>query len=143
MAGQLRIGTSGWSYDHWEGAFYPEGLKASERLGYYAEQFPTVEINATFYRLPAEKTVHAWSDAVPDGFAFAVKGSRFITHFRKLADVGDSVSTFCDRVALLADRLHVVLWQLPAGMTIDLPLLDEHSKPKVETRPVPTAALKL
>lgn len=124
MAGHLRIGTSGWSYDHWDGAFYPEELKPSERLAYYAGRFPTVEINSTFYRLPAEKTVRAWRDSVGADFAFAVKGSRFVTHFRRLADVGDSVSTFCERAALLADRLHVVLWQLPAGMTIDLPLLD-------------------
>lgn len=124
MAGHLRIGTSGWSYDHWDGAFYPGGLKSSERLAYYASRFPTVEINATFYRLPAEKTVEAWRDSVPADFAFAVKGSRFITHFRRLAEVGDSVRMFCDRVELLGNRLHVVLWQLPAGMTVDVRLLD-------------------
>ena len=96
----VKVGTSGWSYDHWSGVFYPEHLSAAHRLAYYAERLPTVEINATFYRLPSEHAVRGWREAVPDGFAFAVKGSRFITHFRKLAHAEEATATFLDRIAL-------------------------------------------
>lgn len=121
----IRIGTSGWSYDHWEGAFYPPEVRPAERLAWYARRFPTVEINATFYRLPSEKTVGTWRDAVPSDFTFSVKGSRFITHYRRLEGVGESVESFCARVGLLGERLHVVLWQLPPDMTLDAERLGE------------------
>jgi len=121
---RIRVGTSGWSYDHWQGAFYPTGVKPSERLAWYATRFPTVEVNATFYRLPSEKVVRGWRDAVPPGFAFAVKGSRFITHYRKLVDVGDAVATFCGRLAVLGEKLRVVLWQLPPGLSRDTARLE-------------------
>ncbi|MBI5231060.1 MAG: DUF72 domain-containing protein [Coriobacteriales bacterium] len=120
----MRIGTSGWSYDHWRDVFYPEHLATAERLPFYAERFNTVEVNATFYRLPTEHAVRQWRDEVPEDFAFAVKGSRLITHYRRLADLGDSVETFMKRVSLLGKKLHVVLWQLPPNLHCDPELLD-------------------
>ena len=120
----LRIGTSGWSYDHWRGVFYPENLPASERLAFYAARFATVEIDATFYRLPSADTVARWRDAVPQDFVFAVKGSRFITHFRKLADTTDQVRAFLERMGLLGPKLGVVLWQLPPTLQRDDRLLE-------------------
>jgi uncharacterized protein YecE (DUF72 family) len=90
---------------------------------YYGARLPTVEIDATFYRLPSEKAVLAWRDAVPDGFTFAVKGSRSVTHFRRLGDVAEPVKAFMDRVGLLGDRLGVVLWQLPGNLKRDDALL--------------------
>lgn len=80
----IYIGTSGWSYDHWRGPFYPPGLPAEERLSWYARQLATVEINNSFYRLPEVHTLDQWRNAVPDGFMFSVKASRFITHMKKL-----------------------------------------------------------
>ena len=123
MPGTL-VGTSGWSYEHWRGGFYPDGVKPADRLRFYATKLPTVEIDATFYRLPSEKAVLAWREAVPPGFAFAVKGSRLITHFRRLREVDEAVDGFMQRLALLGETLQVVLWQLPADLTRDDALLD-------------------
>lgn len=120
---EIAVGTSGWSYDHWVGPFYPEHTAAARRLAYYAKRLPTVEIDATFYRTPSEKAVTAWRDTVPDGFLFAVKGSRYITQFRRLRDVAEPVAGFMERISLLGDRLGVVLWQLPRNMRRDDALL--------------------
>lgn len=120
----IRVGTCGWSYDHWDGPFYPEKLQADRRLRFYATRLSAVEIDATFYRLPSEQAVRTWRDEVPDGFVFAVKGSRFITHFRRLEGLGDSVDVFLERLSLLGDKLEVVLWQLPPGLERDDGLLD-------------------
>jgi len=122
--GGILIGTSGWSYEHWAGDFYPPGLPARERLAYYASRLPTVEINATFYRLPSESMVRSWRERVPSGFAFAVKGSRLITHIRRLEGVDEALALFVSRISLLGDALAVVLWQLPPSLTLDAPLLD-------------------
>lgn len=121
--GRIRIGTSGWSYDHWSGVLYPDRLGADDRLTFYASHFDTVEVDATFYRLPSERAVATWRDAAPDGFVFAVKGSRLITHFLRLGDVDEALATFLGRVSLLGDKLHVVLWQLPPNLPADLVLL--------------------
>jgi uncharacterized protein YecE (DUF72 family) len=121
----VRIGTSGWSYGHWAGDFYPSGLPARDQLPFYASRFPTVEINATFYRLPSESTVRAWRERVPPSFVFAVKGSRLITHQRRLQGVDESLATFLSRIGLLGDALAVVLWQLPPSQQIDTALLDQ------------------
>jgi uncharacterized protein YecE (DUF72 family) len=120
----IRVGTSGWSYDHWLGIFYPEHLPAKDRLAYYATRFSTVEINSTFYHLPSEQAVRAWRNAVPDGFAFAVKGSRFITHVHGLVNVESAVATFLQRMSLLGPALEVVLWQLPPNLHRNAALLD-------------------
>lgn len=122
--GRIKVGTSGWSYDHWVGPFYPSGLGSAHRLEYYAGRLATVEIDATFYRLPSEKVVRAWAAAVPDGFTFAVKGTRFITQFRRLRDTAEPVDAFMERLSLLGDKLEVVLWQLPPSLKRDDDLLD-------------------
>lgn len=121
----IRIGTSGWSYEHWRNRFYLDGLPSSAWLQYYAERFPTIEINATFYRMPSEKMVRTWYERTPPDFRFAAKGSRFITHFRKLRDASAPVESFVTRMRLLEEKLGVVLWQLPPDMTCDIELLDE------------------
>ena len=107
------IGTSGWNYPHWKGAFYPDDLPDDQWLGWYAERFDTVEINATFYRLPTVQTLDAWQDAVPPGFRFAVKASRYITHMKKLKDPRESTARFFEAIDRLGDRLGPVLFQLP------------------------------
>jgi uncharacterized protein YecE (DUF72 family) len=122
--GRIRVGTSGWSYDHWAGVFYPDHLPGARRLEYYASRFDTVEIDNTFYRLPTEHAVAAWRDTVPDGFAFAVKGSRLITHFRRLGDVDAALAEFLGRMSGLREKLAVVLWQLPPNLRADPALLD-------------------
>lgn len=124
MSGLVRVGTSGWSYDHWAGAFYPPHLPADKRLPYYSTRFPSVEINATFYRLPSDHAVRAWADEVPPGFVFSVKGSRFITHYRQLIGAREAAETFLSRVGLLGEKLEVVLWQLPPTLTADADALD-------------------
>jgi len=120
----IAIGTSGWSYRHWRGRLYPRGLPASDWLPFYAERFDTVEINATFYRLPTEVAVHRWREAVPRGFTFSVKGSRLITHARRLEHADRAVDTFFGRMSHLGDRLGCVLWQLPPGFVPELDVLD-------------------
>ena len=113
----ILIGTSGWSYRHWSGgAFYPKGLASGQWLEYYARRFATVEINASFYRLPGEAMVDRWHEIAPPGFAFAAKGSRLITHAHRLKDAAGSVETFMQRLGRLDEALAVVLWQLPPAM---------------------------
>jgi len=111
--GAIYIGTSGWHYDHWRGPFYPEELGADRFLAYYAQRFPTVEINNSFYRLPSERALRTWRDTTPPGFIFAVKGSRFITHMKKLQDPERSLAPFLERTALLGEELGPILFQLP------------------------------
>src|SRR5579884_4255867 len=94
----LHIGTSGWHYAHWRGIFYPEKLAASKWLDYYAQQFDTVELNSTFYRLPTENGLATWRDSSPSGFLFAAKGSRFLTHMKKLKDPAPGLAKFFERV---------------------------------------------
>jgi uncharacterized protein YecE (DUF72 family) len=110
---QLRIGCSGWTYKDWTGPFYPPGTKDRERLEYYATVFDTAEINASFYRLPSEATVEGWARRAPEGFVFAWKVSRFITHNKKLKDCADSVDLVFGRMAPLGDRYGPALIQLP------------------------------
>lgn len=109
------IGTSGWHYDHWRSTFYPEDLPAKRRFAYYAERFPTVELNATFYRQPKDSTWDSWRDTAPEGFRFAVKASRFITHIKRLADPEDSLDRFLGGARRLGDRLGPALYQLPGA----------------------------
>src|ERR1041384_6862845 len=95
------VGTSGWVYKGWGGTFYPPGLKKTDELSYYATRFNTVEINATFYRLPSEKTVRGWHQRAPKDFVFALKGSRFITQMKKLNVERESIQVFFERAKLL------------------------------------------
>ncbi len=111
--GQLRVGCSGWVYKDWTGPFYPPGTKDKDRLAYYASQFDTAEINASFYRLPSETTVEGWASRAPSGFLYAWKVSRFITHNKKLKDCADSVALVYGRMAPLGVHQGPSLIQLP------------------------------
>ena len=107
------IGTSGWVYKEWAGHFYPKGWPKKDEFGYYLRHFPTVEINATFYRLPSLKMVRGWHERSPEGFVFAVKGSRYLTHIRRLKDTGPGLRKYFNRLKPLGDRTGPILWQLP------------------------------
>ena len=95
--GEWRVGTSGWSYEHWKGLFYPEDLPKSRWFGYYTENFDTVEINYTFYSMPKAKTLERWYDITPDDFCFVLKMNRFVTHRKKLNSVEEDSARFFDR----------------------------------------------
>jgi uncharacterized protein YecE (DUF72 family) len=111
----VRIGCSGWSYRDWREGFYPPGTPASRWLAHYATVFDTVEVNATFYRLPKVETVRSWAEQVPAGFLFAVKGSRYLTHMKRLRDIGPGLERYWERIEPLREtgKLGPVLWQLP------------------------------
>lgn len=109
----LYIGTSGWHYAHWRGPFYPEKLPASQMLEYYTRHFDTVELNNTFYRLPVETGVKQWRDSTPKDFCFAAKGSRFLTHMKKLKDPEAGIGKFFERLRPLGQKLGPIVWQLP------------------------------
>jgi uncharacterized protein YecE (DUF72 family) len=115
----LYIGTSGWSYDHWKGPFYPEELASQDMLGYYAQRLRSVEINTSFYRLPERATFEHWRHAVPDGFVFSAKASRYITHMKKLKDPKASVRRFFTRAGALGRALGPILFQLPPRWSFD------------------------
>src|SRR5207244_3021455 len=110
---QVYIGTSGWSYKSWEKAFYPRDLPRARQFDFYATQFPTVEINLTFYRLPTPNMVEGWRKKAPPGFIYAVKGSRFITHMKKLANLDGALRKFFDHMQPMKSRIGPILWQLP------------------------------
>jgi uncharacterized protein YecE (DUF72 family) len=120
----ILVGTSGFDYRDWRGSFYPRFIRPSDRLAFYAEHFDTVELNVTFYRMPAASAFRGWRDAVPDGFVFAVKASRYLTHIRRLADPEEPVAFLMERAAELGDRLGPILLQLPPSLEIDLDRLD-------------------
>jgi uncharacterized protein YecE (DUF72 family) len=122
--GRTWIGTSGYVYRHWrKGVFYPPGLKVPDELAYYATRFPTVELNNPFYRLPTADMFARWREATPDHFQFAVKASRYITHIKRLREVGDEIALFMERAVLLGPKLGPILFQLPPNQQLDLPRL--------------------
>ena len=120
---RLLAGTSGYSYKEWLGRFYPEKLPASEMLRYYGERFTTVEINNTFYRMPAESMLVQWSEQVPEHFIFTLKAPRRITHDNRLRDTEAQVAEFLRRADALGSKLGVLLFQLPPYLKKDLPRL--------------------
>jgi len=121
VPGKIFIGTSGWNYKHWmNGKFYPRSCPQSEWLAFYSGHFSTVEINNSFYRLPAPETFAAWARKTPAGFIFAVKVSRFITHIKRLKDSKDSVKLFLAHSSRLEKKLGPLLFQLPPQMKIDM-----------------------
>src|SRR5436190_2755538 len=122
--GKLFLGTSGFSYDEWKGVFYPEEVKQKGRLAYYASQFPSVEINYSFRRLPSEKTLTEWRSQVPEGFQFTLKASQRITHFKRLADADEEVGVFLERARLLGNRLGPILFQCPPNLQFDKGLIE-------------------
>lgn len=121
----MYIGTSGFSYPHWKGVFYPPDTGERQWLDYYARHFSTVELNATFYRLPAEATFRSWAARAPGAFLYAVKLSRYITHIKRLREVRDPLELFTRRARLLGEHLGPLLVQLPPGLRPDLPLLED------------------
>ncbi len=116
---EIRVGTSGWSYDDWRGRFYPEDIAKTKWLEYFCKEFDTVEINNTFYHLPKNKTVKNWRDTVGDNFLFTAKASRYITHVKKLNDPEDSIDKFFDVINSFEDKLGLVLYQLPPNLHIN------------------------
>lgn len=121
---EIRVGTSGWNYDHWVGPFYPEDVPKKNWLRHYAQRLDTVEVNNSFYQLPDRSTFARWRDSVGEGFVLAVKGSRYVTHMKKLKDPAESIRRFCDRVDALGNALGPVLFQLPPRWRFDPERLD-------------------
>lgn len=123
--GKLYIGTSGYSYKHWRGVFYPEDLPSSKWLEYYIDYFSTVELNNTFYRLPKKEVFVSWKKRVPADFIYAVKASRFITHIKKLRDPKPPVKLFLGRAKLLKRKLGPILFQLPPRWGVNIKRLKD------------------
>ena len=123
----IYIGTSGWTYGDWQGRFYPPDITGTERLDYYVRHFDTVELNASFYRVPTEPMAASWNRRLPAGFHMVLKGSRLITHRRKIADVDEPLDFFLNRV-LPIETLKVILWQLPPSLHLDLDRLGNFLK---------------
>jgi uncharacterized protein YecE (DUF72 family) len=117
----VRVGCSGWQYDSWRGRLYPEGCPKRRWLEVYAEHFDTVEVNSTFYRLARREAVAGWVEQTPPEFLFAVKASRYLTHVRRLREIGDGIKRFYEPIEPLiaAGRLGPVLWQLPENFHRD------------------------
>jgi uncharacterized protein YecE (DUF72 family) len=118
------IGTSGYNYPEWKGSFYPADLASAKMLPYYAERFPTVEINYTFYRMPSEKLVGGWASQTPSPFKLTLKAPRRITHDNRLKNCAEPVSGFCRVAGTLGDKLGALLFQLPPNFRKDLAVLD-------------------
>ncbi len=120
----IRIGTSGWQYADWKGRFYPPGVPQRAWLPYFAERFPTVEINNSFYMLPKASSFVSWRERTPAGFVFTVKANRYITHLKRLKDPEEPVARLMERARLLGDKLGPVLYQLPPNFPADTERLE-------------------
>ncbi len=116
---RVYVGTSGWSYADWQGRFYPEGVKARDWLNYYAQKFCTVEVNATFYRIPTPAMIASWNARLPEEFHLVLKGARSVTHLARLENFATDLEIFLERIQPLK-RLQVILWQLPPSFHLDL-----------------------
>jgi uncharacterized protein YecE (DUF72 family) len=120
MVGTLRVGIGGWTYPPWRGTFYPAGLAQSKELEFAARTFGAIEINATFYGRQSPKSWSAWADAVPDGFQFAVKGSRYCVTRPRMADAGEGIGNFLAQgLSALGPKLGPILWMLAARRKFD------------------------
>ncbi len=124
MAGRVRIGTSGWSYRHWRERFYPPKMPVRDHFPFYAGHFDTVELNNSFYRQPPRERFAAWAAQAPDGFLFAVKGSRYLSHVRRLRVEQKSVDLVVKPARGLGDKLGPILFQFQANFSCDLDRLD-------------------
>ncbi len=124
MASAL-IGTSGWAYASWKGRFYPAGLPSGQQLGFYAKEFPTTEVNYSFYHLPRPETYAKWAAQAPKGFVFSVKASRLITHNRRLLHVEEAWQAFLRNALTLGPCLGPVLFQFPESFQCDLRRLND------------------
>lgn len=123
--GKIFIGTSGWSYKHWKGNFYPAEIKDKDKFSFYLKYFKTVEINNSFYHLPTEKTFRDWRAKTPKKFIFSVKASRYITHNKKLMTDDNSLDYFLSRAEKLREKLGPILFQLPPSWKLNLQRLEE------------------
>ncbi len=138
MTEHLHIGTSGWSYYQWKGAFYPEGMKQADWLTFYAQHFDTTEINYSFYHLPKPQTVLNWAAKVPEGFRFCAKISKTITHFAKLKETEELVKKFFESFGQIRQMLGPVLVQVPPSLKFDEALarpffeMLKHNQPEYE-----------
>jgi uncharacterized protein YecE (DUF72 family) len=130
------VGTSGWTYRHWRDLVYPHGLPQRDWLPWYAARFPTVELNASFYRLPTPAMVQRWRTVTPAGFRFAVKLSRYVTHIRRLRSADAELTRFLEIVRELGDRLGPLLVQLPPSLPRDDAALDGFLRTVPEEIPV-------
>ncbi|MFL6763209.1 MAG: DUF72 domain-containing protein [Sphingomicrobium sp.] len=124
----IHVGCSGWVYKHWRGIFYPEGLPQKRWFDRYAEEFDTVEINASFYRLPLAATFDGWRQKAPEGFRYAIKVNRFITHMKKLRDCEQAMNDFAALARRLKHTLGPLLYQLPPSLKLDLERLENFLK---------------
>ena len=126
-SGQLRVGTSGYAYKEWKGSFYPQKLADREMLSFYSQQFSTVEINYSFYRMPKESLLLQWAKTVPEGFRFALKANQKITHIKRLRDCESILKSFLEVASVLneGDHLGPILVQLPPNFKFDRPLLED------------------
>ena len=122
---RCRIGCSGFMYDGWKGVFYPGELPQKKWLSFYVNKFDTVELNITFHRLPKKEAFERWYKETPQDFSFSLKGSRFITHVKKLKDVELPLSTFFNTTAPLMEKFDIVLWQLPPNIKANLKVLKD------------------
>ncbi|SRR5581483_612487 len=121
---RVLIGTSGWTYPSWKGPFYPEDLPSARFLEFYAQEFPTTEVNYSFYHLPRPSTYEKWVAQVPEGFIFAVKASRLITHIKRLVDVGEPWRVFLQNARSLGLHLGPILFQFPPSLRCDCSRLE-------------------
>ncbi|WP_049750443.1 DUF72 domain-containing protein [Thermosipho melanesiensis] len=119
-----KIGTSGWSYDHWIGCFYHEKLPKSDWLKFYAKRFSIVEVNSTFYRLPFKNIVKSWDKKIPEIFIFSIKGPKKITHIQKLKEIDEFLKKFYERIEYIKSKTSNILWQLPPSLKKDEVLLE-------------------
>lgn len=124
MATRIHIGTSGWHYKHWVGTFYPPKWPASKMFGFYQQYFDTVELNNSFYRLPTVEAFRAWRNSAPSGFCFAVKGSRFLTHNKKLKEPEQALQNLLPRAEILGEKLGPILFQLPPKWKVNVERLE-------------------
>ncbi len=125
-SGRIHVGISGWRYPAWRGDFYPKGLPQRRELEYAAEHLRSIEINGSFYSLQRPSSYAAWRAETPDGFVFAVKGGRYVTHLKRLVDVDTALANFfASGVLALGPKLGPVLWQLPETLRFDAGVLDD------------------
>jgi len=126
---KVYIGTSGFSYPHWEkGVFYPSGLAKAKQLEYYSQHFQTVELNNSFYRLPSAKSFQSWRQRTPPDFVFAVKASRYLSHLKKLKDCRQPWKVFIKQTSLLKEKLGPILFQFPANWPVNSQRLEDFLK---------------
>jgi uncharacterized protein YecE (DUF72 family) len=120
----IHVGTSGFSYDHWKEAFYPKDVPKRSWLEFYSSRLDCVEINSSFYHLPRATTIASWYERTPNAFRFVLKGSRFITHHKRLNNCREAVALFYERAEGLKEKLDAVLWQVPPQLRLDLDRLE-------------------